>query len=284
MSRTSTNEHGHNRPEDEHPRLSSAGRRHDARRELGELVHDFRNVLNTLHLLSEVAGASLPKESRAVTTLRQIQAACIHTSEMCERLLAESGHAPAEAHGPDRLDLKWMASDLSAHVRDMVPLLNSSVPATSELQFDLAADLPAIEISPGDMRRVVLNLVVNAAQAIGDQRGAVTVTTGQVRLDAAALRDALFAEDMHPGLYVCLIVSDTGCGMDQETRDHLFERHYTTKPDGHGLGMASIRRIVAEHHAALQVESRVGIGTTVRVLFPAAAAVPVILYETAEIR
>jgi signal transduction histidine kinase len=158
--------------------------------------------------------------------------------------------------------------ELSNLVMALAPSLTAYVPAESALRFDLTNKVLLVDATPCGIRQVVMNLVKNAAEALSDRPGAVTVGTGLVELDAQGVAGLDSQKSIRTGPYSYLDVSDTGCGMDKATKARLFERYFTTKPDGHGLGMASIRRIVHGCGGEIQVHSRVGVGTRIRVLFP----------------
>jgi signal transduction histidine kinase len=226
--------------------------------ETAEAVHDFRNILSTGFLLSELALMDLPETSPVSATVRRIRVACADANDLCNRMLDDSRNA---SKGVERVDLSTL-------VMAMAPLLTTYVPAESALRFDLTESTPLADASPGGIHQVVMNLVKNAAEALGDQPGAVTVSTGLVELDAVGTAEAVCQSSKRTGQYSYLAVSDTGCGMDEATRARLFERYFTTKADGHGLGMASIRRIVHGCGGEIQVHTQVGGGTQIRVLFP----------------
>jgi signal transduction histidine kinase len=149
----------------------------------------------------------------------------------------------------------------------MAPLLATCVPPASALRFDLAADLPLLDFACGAMGQIVMNLVKNAAVALGDQPGAVTVSTGWIELHETHLREQQWDFALLPGRHVCLAVADSGCGIDDETISRLLQGSFTSKTNGHGLGLASVRRIAAAHRASVLIDSQLGAGTTVRVVF-----------------
>ena len=128
---------------------------------------------------------------------------------------------------------------------------------------------PLIQADATQLRQLVMNLIMNAAEAIGDTGGSVTVRTGVVDADSALLAEMLHEEDVAEGLYEFLEVADTGCGMDTETQAKMFDPFFTTKFTGRGLGLAAVQGIVRGHRGAFQVRSAPGQGTCFRVLFPA---------------
>ena len=137
------------------------------------------------------------------------------------------------------------------------------------LNLNLERGLPPIEADPSQIRQIVMNLIINASEAIGDRSGVITVSVGATRCDAEYLRKTELHDNLAPGLYVHLEVTDTGSGMDAETRSRIFEPFFTTKFTGRGLGLAAVLGIVRAHKGALKVYSEPGKGTTFKVLFPA---------------
>jgi signal transduction histidine kinase len=117
-----------------------------------------------------------------------------------------------------------------------------------------------------------MNLIINAAEAVDENTGAVTVTTGVERLSTWTLAEMTFGSDIEPGTYAFLDVRDNGPGMDAETSEKIFNPFFTTKPTGHGLGLAAVQGIVRGHHGALRVDSAPGTGSRFRVWFPSAPA------------
>jgi two-component system, cell cycle sensor histidine kinase and response regulator CckA len=135
--------------------------------------------------------------------------------------------------------------------------------------MNLSENLPAIEADATQVRQVVMNLITNAAEAIGDQSGVITITTSVMNCDRRYLSSSYFEGNAREGEYVFVEVTDTGCGMDKETLNKIFEPFFTTKFTGRGLGLAAVHGIVRSHQGALKVYSEKGHGTTFKVLFPA---------------
>jgi len=164
-------------------------------------------------------------------------------------------------------------------------LFRSSVPNQVALRLNLPADLPAVEVDTAQAQQVVMNLVINAAQAIGDSRGLISIRTRAMDLDAAAIAAEWGNAGLRPGAHVCLEVRDTGCGMDEATKARIFDPFFTTKPAGRGLGLASVAGIVRAHNGALKVESEPGRGSVFTVAIPAArgGAAPALRRHAAEL-
>lgn len=222
-----------------------------------EVVHDFRNALAAISMLSELMLAELQQieqESPVWEIARDVRRGCADALELCDLLLPTSSSA-LSASRPVQL------SDLVTRV---APLLRTYIRPPSTLRFELADDLPPRELDSGALGRILINLVKNAGEALGENPGSVTVTAGWIDLPAADCDEEL--PELR-GRRLCLTVRDTGCGMDDLTRSRLLRSSFTTRHNGHGLGLASVRRMAAQLHAHVLLESRLGAGTTVRLVF-----------------
>ena len=153
-------------------------------------------------------------------------------------------------------------------------MLEVSISKKVALKHNLASDLPVIQADASQINQVVMNLIVNASEALGEQGGVISISTDAVQCNTEDLTGIGFGQDLADGLYVRLEVADTGCGMDQETREKIFDPFFTTKFTGRGLGLAAVQGIVRGHKGAIRVSSEPGKGTTFQVLFPASGATP----------
>jgi two-component sensor histidine kinase len=223
-----------------------------------EAVHDFRNIIHSINMLSECALRDLQNSATVSMVVKQIQAACADANQLCIRMLDQSPGTAA----------KGESVDLSTLVVDLTPQLTTFLPDASALHLIVAGRSPLAVTSVSGIRQVILNLVKNAAEALGDTPGSVTVKTGLTKVDRMLTDESSFLGTAAPGQYSYLAVSDTGCGMDEETKSRLFATSFTTQASGHGLGTSSIWRIVQENGGAIQVHSAPGNGTQIRVLFP----------------
>jgi CheY-like chemotaxis protein len=194
--------------------------------------------------------------------VEQVEATAKRLADLTGQLLAYSGKG--------RFVVQPL--DLSALVEEMGELLATVVSKRATLRYELASGLPAVEGDPTQIRQVVMNLITNASDALGEGPGLVTLATGLVRADQAYLDSTWLADDLLPGDYVFAEVSDTGCGMDAATRARVFDPFFTTKFTGRGLGLAAVLGIVRAHGGAIRIYSESGRGTNVKVLLPATAA------------
>jgi CheY-like chemotaxis protein len=224
----------------------------------GGIAHDFNNLLTAVLGNATLARAEIPDDSPAQGTLRQIERAAQRAAELCTQMLAYSGRG--------RLALEPV--ELSGLVEEMAGLLRASISKRVQLHLDVAPGLPVLEADATQLRQVAMNLITNASEAIAEEGGAISVRTGSTAGNRAYLVDHPWNENLPEGEYVFLEVSDTGCGMDEETRRKIFEPFFTTKFTGRGLGMAAVLGIVRKHGGAVHVSSEPGRGSTFRVLLP----------------
>jgi CheY-like chemotaxis protein/two-component sensor histidine kinase len=164
--------------------------------------------------------------------------------------------------------------DLNSLVEEMAHLLRVSIGKGVRLNYQFERDLPPVEGDATQLRQVVMNLVVNASDAIGENEGAIAITTRTIQATRELLAETYLAPSLKPGDYVALEVADTGSGMDAETISRIFDPFFTTKFTGRGLGLAAVLGIMRGHRGAIKVESEPGRGTTFRLLLPAAGADP----------
>jgi len=224
----------------------------------GGLAHDFNNLLTVILGNARMAVMELPAESPAVDNLAEIETASSRAAELTSQMLAYSGKG----------QFTLQAVNLSRLTEEIANLLQTVIPKKTVIQYDLPPALPTIEADPAQVRQIVMNLITNAAEAIGERSGVIKVGTGIVDADRAYLSASYFDDHLPAGRYVYLEVSDTGCGMDPETQSKIFDPFFTTKFTGRGLGLAAVLGIVRAHHGALKVTSQPGLGSTFRLLFP----------------
>jgi CheY-like chemotaxis protein len=157
----------------------------------------------------------------------------------------------------------------------MAGLLEAAISRKARVHYVLADELPAIEADATQMRQVIMNLITNASDAIEEkhspkaEENRIDITTGITQCQPDYFRDARTGEDLSPGRYVFMEVTDTGAGMERETQQHIFDPFFTTRFTGRGLGLSAVLGIVRGHHGALKVQSEPGKGSTFRLLFPA---------------
>jgi PAS domain S-box-containing protein len=224
----------------------------------GGIAHDFNNLLTVIVGNLELALLRVTHDTVVRCNIEDSLKACQRAARHICQLLDYAGKG--------RFLLR--KTDLNGVVRENEPLFRSAISRERELDVVTASDLPGIKADPDQLRQVIMNLVINAAEAIDEGPGVITVSTGVLECDERCLSLSRLDEKPLPGSFVYLEVSDTGPGMDEETRKRLFEPFYTTKFMGRGLGMSAVLGIVRVHGGAILLESEAGRGTVVRVLFP----------------
>ena len=228
----------------------------------GGIAHDFNNLLVSVLGNASLALGELPSHAPASEALRRIERAARRGSELTREMLAYAGKHMIAL---ERVDVNALVAETS-------DLLSVSIGSKVAMAYDLAPGLPAIEADPIQIRQVIMNLVINASEAIGGAEGTITVCTGVVGLGPEALRDTLHPPEAAPGPHVCVEVRDTGCGMDAATVAKVFDPFFSTKLTVRGLGLATVLGVVRRHRGALAITSAPGRGTTFRVYLPAAGA------------
>ncbi len=227
----------------------------------GGIAHDFNNLLGAMMMNAEMIGHRLPKNAPELEGLADIQLAGKRAAELCQQMLAYAGQG------------KYLETvfDLSAMVQDTLSLLRMVISKKAELRLALDPALPPLKGDASQIRQVIMNLVINASDALGEGSGSIAVETRRTTAERATLNDAVVGKDLPGGEYLLLEVRDTGCGMSGETQARIFDPFFTTKFTGRGLGLAAVLGIVRSHHGALLLDSTPDLGATFRVLLPIAA-------------
>ncbi len=248
-------------------RLRQAQKREATARLAGGVAHHFNNLLAAVLGRVSLARESLPVDSRTRHHLDKAVEASEKAADLARQMLAYSG----------RGHFQIRSLELSSVVRDSLTLLAAAVPSQVRLESALGADLPLVRADLGQLQQLLMNLSMNGAEAIGSRAGTVRLATRTLQLGVGDDRYAHHSHDpLPPGRYVCLEVADDGEGMDQQTLERIFDPFFSTKFVGRGLGLAAVLGIVRGHRGGIEVASKPGQGTTVRVVLPAEAeAAPV---------
>lgn len=225
----------------------------------GGIAHDFNNILLAITGNASLALMRLSPDSPAAHHLQQIEKAADKAADLARQMLAYSGKGRFVVE----------ALNLNQVVEEMTSMLHVSISKRATLRYHLAPELPTIEADATQIRQVVMNLAINASEAIGDRDGIISISTGSMVCDQRYLRETWVDENLSEGFYVYLEVADTGCGMSRETMERIFDPFFTTKFTGRGLGMAAILGIVRGHHGAIKIYSEPGRGSTFKILLPA---------------
>jgi PAS domain S-box-containing protein len=224
----------------------------------GGIAHDFNNILMAIMGNADLAAMRLGEESPARENLRRIEQAAARAADLTRQMLAYSGKG------------KFVIEDLDLNLllEKMLPMLEITLSKHVHLQLDLQRPLPSLEADATQMNQIIMNLAINAAEALGEGGGVIEISTGCLECDAQYLKANWPDEQLSVGLYLSLEVADTGCGMTTETMAKLFDPFFSTKFAGRGLGMAAVLGIVKGHGGAIRVCSEPGKGTTFKVVLP----------------
>jgi len=225
----------------------------------GGIAHDFNNLLMVMIGNLDLAQIRIQKESPAIPHIRDAEAAAVRAADLTKQMLAYSGKG--------RFIIEEI--DLNHLLKEMLHLLNVSVSKKAVLRFNPSDNLPAVEADATQLRQIIMNMVINASEAIGDRSGVIAITTGCMDCDQSYLKNVWLEENLTDGLYVYLEIADTGCGIEPEILSRIFDPFFSTKFTGRGLGMAAVLGIIRGHKGAIRVYSEAGKGTTFKVLLPA---------------
>jgi PAS domain S-box-containing protein len=229
----------------------------------GGIAHDFNNLLTGILGNVTLAHAQVEGTSPLRPLLSQIEAAASRAGDLCQQMLAYAGKG--------RFLVRRL--DLNSVIRETTQLLLGSIAKNAALQCELAEALPPIMADATQMRQIIMNLVINSAEAMADRSGNIVLTTRVVDASADYFSGMHLAPEIPAGEYVSFEVRDTGSGMSPEVQARIFDPFFTTKFTGRGLGLAAVIGIVRGHHGALKVESEEGAGTRFTVLLPVADGV-----------
>jgi PAS domain S-box-containing protein len=231
----------------------------------GGIAHDFNNLLHVVLGNADIALSNLTPSSSARGPLEEVVRATLRAADLTRQLLAYSGKGAFIVRH----------LDLSTEVREMATLLRTSISKQATLVWELESKLPAISADPTQIRQIVMNLITNASDALGEKGGTITLRTGVARLedlDGQNFGAPLPGEDpLEPGKgpLVYLEIGDNGAGMSPDTLQRIFDPFFSTKFAGRGLGLAAVMGIVRSHHGLIRIRTEPGLGTAFRVLFPA---------------
>ncbi len=225
----------------------------------GGIAHDFNNLLTGIMGNTGLAMMHSAETSPALNNLVKIENIASRAAELCNQMLAYSGKGKFIIE----------AIDLNEMVRDMVLLLNVSIPKKVSLHFELDPKLPAVEADVSQVRQIIMNLITNAADALENKLGSITLKSYTKIFRGDGLKSRYIDHKLEDGKYVVLEVTDTGCGMKEETLLNLFDPFFTTKFTGRGLGLAAVLGIVRGHKGTILIDSVFGQGTTIKIILPA---------------
>ena len=227
----------------------------------GGIAHDFNNLLVGILGNADLALAKMPIESPGIPFIKKIITASERAADLSNQMLAYSGKGKFTVE----------VFDLNTLVKEITHLLSTVITKKGELQFELSDGMALVEGDSTQLRQVIMNLITNASDALGQKEGTIKIVTGVKEEKAGYKVRSKTFDDLPPGKYVFIEVCDTGSGMNKETREHIFDPFFSTKTSGRGLGLAAALGIVRGHNGAIEVYSGIGQGTTIKVLLPQAS-------------
>jgi len=224
----------------------------------GGIAHDFNNIMMSVMGNADLALSSLPADSPAYRNLKAITSAAKKASDLCKQMLSYSG----------RGKFQLQKTDINKVITETIEILQLSITKKAELLLNLSPKAPIVDADPSQMQQVVMNLIINASEAIDKDRGVIIVSTVLRDCDNTYLKTFISTAPLSPGHYCIVRVSDSGCGMSQSVREKIFDPFFTTKFQGRGLGMASVLGIIQGHKGGIKIESKPDDGTDIEVLLP----------------
>lgn len=223
----------------------------------GGIAHDFNNLLTAIMGNTSLAmlGNDNPHTNK---NLQNIEKASLRAADLCSQLLAYSGKGKFVVDAININDL----------VNEMSKLLFVSISKKVKIEFNFSKNIKYFEADPTQIRQIVMNLITNASEAIGEKNGIIQINTGTEFCDKNYLKNTFFDDNLKDGEYVFIEVVDNGSGMNKETINKIFDPFFTTKFTGRGLGLAAVIGIVRGHRGAIEIDSARGQGTKFKILFP----------------
>ncbi|MEQ9400726.1 MAG: response regulator [Longimicrobiales bacterium] len=226
----------------------------------GGIAHDFNNLLVGMLGNATLALMDIPEGGPVYESVRQIEVAARRAAELTQQILTFSG----------KRNLDEGRIELSSLVSEMGQLMEPAVSRRANLRYQLAQSLPVTRGDGSQLRQVVMNLIMNASDALQGGQGVISIQTGLTQVTDADRSGYYLGDQADPGPYVFVEVRDNGAGMSEETRSRMFEPFFTTRFAGRGLGLAATLGIVRAHRGMVDVASTLGEGTRIRILLPAA--------------
>ena len=225
----------------------------------GGIAHDFNNLLGAMSGNLELAGLELSPKAPALPFLRTTEALISRASNLVAQILAFAGKS----------SVQMQTLDLNQQVEEMIRLLRAALSRNATLHWEPAPNLPSLEGDPAQLQQVIMNLVVNASDAVAPRGGIITLRTGLETLDREGIDRHFPDQALRPGPHVILEVEDNGSGMAPQVKERIFDPFFTTKFTGRGLGLSAVQGILRSHLGGIRVASKEGEGTTFKLFFPA---------------
>lgn len=227
------------------------------------IVHDFNNLLTGIVGQTALALANLPPENAARKYIERVEKAAEYASTLTNQLLqfASNQHLTIEL------------TDINKMIRENASLFCLFLDQNVEIKYELGEKIPPVVMIRSQIQQVLMNLIVNAVEAIGERTGQITIRTTDVEITTSNSLQDITGRCLLAGHYICIEVDDNGCGMDDVTLSSVFAPFFTTKPRGNGLGLTTSLDIVLQHQGHLSINSKVGWGTRAIVYLPTSFSV-----------
>jgi PAS domain S-box-containing protein len=226
----------------------------------GGTAHDFNNILQAISGNADLAKIKLGRGEDVTRFLDNIIQACQRAADLTRQMLAYAGKGKMICSKENINDI----------INDISSLIDSSIPKKIRIEKSLASQLPLIEVDTSQIRQIILNLITNSSEAIGNDSGAIEISTGLSEETTETLERYRKFDYLKPGHYLYIEVKDTGQGMTDEVAEHIFDPFFTTKFTGRGLGMAAVLGIIRGHYGSIYLDSQQGGGTSIRIILPVA--------------
>jgi len=226
----------------------------------GGTAHDFNNILQTISGNADLAKIKLHKGENVIMYLDNIIQACQRAADLTHQMLAYAGKGKMVCSKENINDI----------INGISSLMDSSIPKKIRIEKSLANRLPLIEVDASQIRQIILNLITNSSEAIGNNNGVIEIKTGICEENSQSLKRYRPFDYLQPGNYLYIEVQDSGQGMSDEVCEHIFDPFFTTKFTGRGLGMAAVLGIIRSHFGSISLQSQQGKGTCIRIILPAA--------------
>lgn len=235
----------------------------------GGIAHDFNNILTAIIGNTDLATRKLGTDSCVTTHLESIKQSGLQAANLCKQMLAYSGKG----------SFIIQPLNLSRLITEMMPLLEVSIDKSVVLKCNLDKALPSVDGDITQIQQIIMNLVINASEAMAKPGGSIIITTGLMQVDEAYLASSLHKIGTSIGSFIYMEVSDSGCGMDIETQKKIFDPFFTTKFTGRGLGMSAVLGIVTGHNGILNLYSEPNKGTVFKIAFPVSSSTKTVVTE-----
>jgi len=250
------------RLEEERNRLEKQAQRTEKLEILGALAagvgRNFNNSVMVIqgHTDLMLAGNTLPPAVRE--RVEEINRACARAAALCQKLALFAGTEAAE----------FRPLDLTQIVRETVQVMGVSIPDVVRVKTEFTDNLPLFMGDLTQVQQIVMNLITNAVEALDKGGGEISLSTGAQDVDQRYIFECAFTENLQPGRYVYFQVTDTGCGIAEDVQNKIFDPFFSSKPSGHGMGLATVVALLRRHRGAIHFTSAPRKGSTFTVLFP----------------